>query len=340
MVKFSIIIPVRKINDYVKESITRIKKLDYPEFEVLIVTDEDESKDYDFGCNRIKLLTSGNVGPGEKRNLAAKKATGDILAFLDDDSYPEYGWLKNAARVFEDSDVFALGGPAATPKGAGYEERMTGYLFESFIVSGFTTYRYKPEEKRMVDDYPSVNLFVRERDFDEIGGFPIEFWPGEDTKLCLDLVEKHGRKFPYDPDVLVYHHRRDIFKPYLKQISRYGKHRGQFARIFPETSRIPMYFAPSLFVLGLSGGFFLSFVWPRLFLYYFFSLSFYFGVLFFASFKAAEKEEDVQTAHFDFIKGVFLTHIYYGINFLIGIMKKPKLKLKKYDKKTGNYTEG
>jgi cellulose synthase/poly-beta-1,6-N-acetylglucosamine synthase-like glycosyltransferase len=340
MLKFSIIIPVRKINDYVKESITRIKKLDYPEFEVFIVTDEDESKDYDFGGTRIKLISSGKAGPGEKRNLAAKQATGDILAFLDDDSYPDYGWLTNAAKIFEDPVVFALGGPAITPKGAGYEERMTGYLFESFPVSGWTTYRYKLEEARMVNDYPSVNLFVRKSSFDEVGGFPIEFWPGEDTKLCLDLVVKHGRKFPYDPDVLVYHHRRDIFKPYLKQISRYGKHRGQFARIFPETSRIPMYFAPSLFVIGLVGGFVLSIFWSYLSLYYTLAILLYFGILYFSSNKFSRNEEDPPKARFDFIKGVFLTHIYYGVNFLIGIMRKPKLKLKKYDESTGNFVEG
>jgi cellulose synthase/poly-beta-1,6-N-acetylglucosamine synthase-like glycosyltransferase len=248
--------------------------------------------------------------------------------------------LENAAKIFEDPEVYALGGPAVTPKGAEYPERMTGYLFESFVVSGKTTYRYKPEEKRMVDDYPSVNLFVRKSAFDEVGGFPIEFWPGEDTKLCLDLVEKHGRKFPYDPDVLVYHHRRDIFKPYLKQISRYGQHRGQFARIFPQTSRIPMYFAPSLFVIGLVGGFTFSFFWPEIFPYYVLSLLFYFSVLLFYSFKISEKEKGSQTAYLDFMKGVFVSHIYYGINFLIGIMKKPELKLKKYDKSTGKYTEG
>ncbi|MBW6441648.1 glycosyltransferase [Patescibacteria group bacterium] len=338
MLKFSIIIPVRKINEYVKESITRIKKLDYQEFEVFIVTDEKE--EYDFGGTRIKLLESGNVGPGEKRNLAVKQATGDILAFLDDDSYPDYGWLTNAAKIFEDQEVYALGGPAVTPRGAEYPERMTGYLFESFIVSGLTTYRYLPKKKRMIDDYPSVNLFVRKSAFDEVGGFPIEFWPGEDTKLCLDLVEKHGRDFPYDPDVLVYHHRRDIFKPYLKQISRYGRHRGQFARIFPKTSRIPMYFAPSIFFLWLSIGFLVSLISYAFFVNYFLSLIIYFLSLFFASFYASEKEPEIKGVRFDFISGVFLTHIYYGVNFLIGIMKKPELKLKKYDKKTGNYVEG
>ncbi len=338
MIKFSIIIPVRKINDYVKENIARIKKLDYPDFEVFIVTDEEEK--YDFGGTRMKILVSGNVGPGEKRNLAASKATGEVLAFLDDDSYPEIDWLNNASKIFEDTDVYALGGPAVTPRGAGYLERMSGKVLESLLVSGGTTYRYIPKEKRLVEDYPSVNLFVRKKDFDEIGGFPIEFWPGEDTKLCLDLVKKFGRGFPYDPSIIVYHHRREILKPHLKQISRYGQHRGQFARIFPETSRLPMYFIPSLFVIGLFGGLPLSIIVPRLSNIYFPIVFLYLFLVFIEALRVCVKEENKLRAFDDFSKAVIATHIYYGVNFLIGILRRPKLKLKKFDKKTGNYVEG
>ena len=56
MPKFSIIIPVRKINDYVKESISHIKKLDYQDYEVFVVTDEKEN--HDFSDPRIKVINS------------------------------------------------------------------------------------------------------------------------------------------------------------------------------------------------------------------------------------------------------------------------------------------
>jgi len=336
--KFSIIMPVRAINDYVKESVSHIKRLDYSNYEVFIITDEDDR--FGFNDPKINIIVSGKVGPGEKRNLGAKLATGDVLAFLDDDSYPRNDWLKNASDIFKDDNVFALGGTAITPEDADYLERMSGYLFESFIVSGKTTYRYKPEEKRLINDYPSVNLFVRKSSFEEVGGFPVEFWPGEDTKLCLDLVERYKNNFPYDPEVLVYHHRRKIFKPHLKQISRYGRHRGQFARIFPKTSRVPMYFAPSIFSLLLFSGLAMSLIFPIFYPLYFGGLLTYIGLLLFASYRVLRNKEKNTRAYFDFISGAFLTHIYYGINFLIGIMKKPKLKLKKYDEKTGNYVEG
>ena len=40
--KFSVIIAVRSINDFLKENIINLKKLDYEDFEVLLVLDEQE----------------------------------------------------------------------------------------------------------------------------------------------------------------------------------------------------------------------------------------------------------------------------------------------------------
>jgi len=296
VIKFSIIIPVRKINDYVKESIEKLKNLDYENFEVFIVTDGKDS--YDPGWEKVKVLISGDVGPGKKRNMGAEKATGEILAFLDDDSYPRSDWLKKAAEIFKDTEVYALGGPAVTPEDAGYLERMSGWLFSSVVISGAMVYRYIPTLRGMVDDYPSVNLFVRKSAFDDISGFTTEFWPGEDTKLCLDLVKKFERKFPYDPDVVVYHHRRDIFKPYLKQVSRYGRYRGQFARVFPQTSRIPMYFMPSLFVLGLTFGLGLIFLLPFLTPVYIFCILVYVIGVSLTAQRIAKIEKDSPEAFF------------------------------------------
>jgi len=35
-----------------------------------------------------------------------------------------------------------------------------------------------------------------------------------------------------------------------------------------------------------------------------------------------------------------LTHMVYGINFIIGLLKKPKLKLRNIDSYSGNYVGG
>lgn len=336
--KFSIIIPVRTINDFIRENIAHLKQLEYQNFEVIIITDAKEQ--YDFEDARFKLLDSGKVGPGEKRNLGAKHATGEILAFLDDDAYPAPTWLTEAEEIFfKDPKVYALGGPAVTPLDAKFKEKCSGKILESYLTSAGTRYRHTPMSPRKITDYPSVNLFVRKTAFDAVGGYPIEFWPGEDTKLCLDLVTNAGYPFNYSPKPLVYHHRRNIFVPHLKQISRYGRHRGQFARIFPETSRLPSYFVPSAFVLGLVFGPFISAALPVLWFIYGLCLTAYLTLLLAETTKAYLAERHLKLALCVGL-GIFLTHVVYGFNFIHGLLIKPKLKLRGVDKKTGNYIGG
>lgn len=335
--KFSIIVTARKINDYLKECVSHLKNLDYKDFEVLVVVDFPE--DYDFHDLRFNLISVGSLGPGEKRNIGASKSAGDILAFLDDDAYPEKDWLSKAHEIFSDPGVYALGGPAVTPRDAGFLEKMAGRVLESKMSGWGTTFRHRPGKSMEIDDYPTVNLFVRKKIFDGVGGFPIDFWPGEDTKLCLDIVKNQGRKFLYDPRPIVYHHRRNLFLPYLKQVSRYGQHRGQFARIFPDTSRLPTYFAPSVFLLGLLSGPFISLLGQFFRDLYFSILVVYILWLFIEGFNVYSKDRSIKGALY-VCAGIFLTHIVYGANFLIGILKRPKLKLRKIDESSGNYLGG
>jgi len=184
--RFSIIIPVRKINEYLEESIPYIKKLNYDNFEVIIIT--DEKCDYDFNDDRFRIITSGEKGPGEKRNIGARESTGDILAFLDDDAFPAYDWLNQARSTFVRNDIYAVGGPAVTPRKVSLLEKISGRILESWLCSGPTGYRYFPDRKRMVKDFPSVNLLIRKSVFERVGGFTEEFWPGEDTKLVRGVI--------------------------------------------------------------------------------------------------------------------------------------------------------
>ena len=305
-----------------------IKKIEFSNF---LSYGENQVINFD-KCNGITVVESDPPNFGGKTVL-----TVDLLMFLFFNTTTK---TSKAEEIFKNPDVYALGGPAVTPVDAGYKERMSGWLFSSVVVSGTMVYRYIPGLKILVDDYPSVNLFVRKKAFEEVSGFMTEFWPGEDTKLCLDLVRKNERKFPYDPDVVVYHHRREIYMPYLKQISRYGRYRGQFARIFPQTSRIPIYFMPSLFVLGLTFGSLLVYLLPFLLPIYVTCLVIYVIGVSLTACRISKLEKEHIRTFIIFSKGVFLTHVVYGINFLIGIVKKPRLKLKNYDKKTGNYLEG
>ncbi len=248
MVIFSIIIPVKSINDYVRETVPHIQRLAGPQWELMVIPNEEEPNEWPED-GRVRVFPSGRVGPAAKRDMGAVQAKGEILVFLDDDSYPAKDLLVVAEQYFADLSIVALGGPAITPPNDGFWQRVSGAVFLSKF-SGGAPERYVPVGMaRTVQDWPSVNLMVRKDDFLAIGGFDSPYWPGEDTKLCLDLVQKTGKGIMYVPEMRVWHHRRAGLGEHLRQVGGYGLHRGYFAKKYPETSRRIQYFIPTCFLI-------------------------------------------------------------------------------------------
>jgi GT2 family glycosyltransferase len=246
---FSIIVPVKAYNDYCRESLGTCRRL-YPSQELLFSPDAPTEVPFE----GVRVIPSGAVGPSVKRDLCAAQASGEILAFLDDDAYPAEGWLEAAAEIFSDPAVAGLGGPAVTPPHDSVARWASGLVYASMLAGGPHAYRYMPLPAREVDDYPTCNLLVRKSVMREIGGFGTEFWPGEDTVACLKITHQLKKRMVYDPRVLVYHHRRDVYRGHLRQVNSYALHRGYFVRKFPETSRRLSYFVPSLFLAGVALG--------------------------------------------------------------------------------------
>ncbi len=267
----SIIVAVKRDNPNLRECIESCLRLDYPDFEILVLPDEDIVLNYP----KTRVIPTGAVTPPIKRDLALAQARGEVVAFIDDDAYPAEDWLSLALKHFSNPEIAAVGGPAVTPETDSLMQKASGRIYSSYLMSGQYVYRYLPRPRRFVDDYPSCNFLVRKSTLLELGGFDTKFWPGEDTFLCLKIVRDLKKKIIYDPKVLVYHHRRGLFKGHLKQIANYGLHRGYFVKRFPQTSFKWTYFLPSLFVLGLFLGRVVSLSNPALAYPYFLSLSFY-----------------------------------------------------------------
>lgn len=318
--KFSIIIPVRQTNVYLEETLLKLKQQSIKNFEVLVITDK----------------ISSTPNPAQKRNLGAKMAKGEYLVFFDDDSYPHKNYFKNALKLVEKNPEFsAFCGPCLTPPKDNLYQKASGLVWSSWLGSGGAgNYRNNISKKRFVDDFPSVNLIVKKEDFLKIGGFNTHHWPGEDTILCMDLVYKLHKKILYHPSIIVYHHRREIIIPHLKQITRYATHRGYFARIYPKTSLRIGYITPSLFFLYLL----LIIIFPRNIL--FLPLYIYLLILLITLFTFIKNKNKISTSILATIT-IPITHLYYGILFLIGLFKKElSFQPHEINKKTGKYIGG
>jgi len=316
---FSIIIPAPSINPYLLECLKAIRGQSFTDYEIIIILDQKTTQTF----FKTKILFSSK-GPAEKRDLGATLAQGEYLAFLDDDSYPSKNWLKEGEINLESSIISAVCGPGITPTNDNLFQKVSGCVNESFLGTTIYNYRFKPKKKRFVDDYPSMNFIIKKEDFEKIKGFDTSFWPGEDTKLCLDIIQKLQKKILYDPKIIVYHHRRPIFKKHLQQNGRYGLHRGYFARILPATSFRISYFLPSLFTLGLLLGWVSLYINIILFQAYLFIVLFYFIFAIIESFRTYNKYQNILLSIL-FIPAIISTHLWYGIQFIRGFIFTKKL---------------
>jgi glycosyltransferase involved in cell wall biosynthesis len=249
--KFSIVIPAHRDAAALRRCIDAALAQDYSDFEVVVASDRPIAALPD-NVVQVNTGAAADTSPAEKRDAAFAVATGDVLAYVDDDAYPRTDWLTKAARELQDG-VHALGGPGVTPPESSWAERVGGAVYESPAGSAFLRYRFIPQTARRVSDYPAYNLFVRREALEAVGGWGTTFYGGEDTVLCLKLAE-HGWLVQYAPDVVVYHQRRPILRPHLRQVANVGRHRGYFVRAFPQTSRRVLYALPALAPVGVLVG--------------------------------------------------------------------------------------
>ncbi len=329
----SIIIPLKKINDYILECCTWVLKQTYSNFELIILPDKyEESFEHNaiFNDKRIIIKTTGNKSPAIKRHIGTSFAKGEIFAFIDDDTYAEVNWLENAIKVFDNNkDISAIGGVAVTAQNDSYTQDISGMVYANFMTSAKHTLRYTPKKVQYVDDYPSCNFIIKRELYFKSDGFDTPYKYGEDTILCNNIT-KLGQKILYTPDVLVYHHRRKLFFGHFKQLSSWARHRSHFIKSIGGNSLELSYFVPSLFLIYIIFLATLPFYFNNIvdLLYNtnlsnaainiikaipFIPMMLYFIMLLFSYISTLAPIKGILMC-----VGIFLTHIVYGFSFIRG----------------------
>jgi len=307
----SIIIPCKEIDDYARECVKHCRQLDYGSYQIVLLPDYAQDK-----MDGVTVVPTGPVTPGAKRNIGIANSSSEFCAFIDSDAYPRGDWLSKAVKYFEDPQIAAVGGPGLTPEKDGFMQRASGYILSSFMVGNISG-RYKTTRISESDDIHSCNFIVRRSALKEAGGWNERYWPGEDTLICLS-IKKSGKKLIEASDVIVYHHRRPLFGPHLRQVSRFGEHRGFFARMFPENSFKLTYFVPSLLVLFLLAGVLASFAYPFFGDILLLAIATYLVLCLIAASLEVKEAKMLLSVWL----GILATHIVYGLSFLAGFAKR------------------
>ncbi len=141
------------------------------------------------------------------RNLGLTQATGDIICFLDDDSFAGPDWLENILKTYKDKNVGAVGGRALNnlPDEAKIGLDRIGKFSEGVLYGFFAA---DPGKIIEVDHIMGCNMTYRREVLQKLGGFR-EDYTGisglrEDSDPCF-RVRKLGYRILFNPKAWVEH---------------------------------------------------------------------------------------------------------------------------------------
>jgi GT2 family glycosyltransferase len=210
-----------------RETLRGISRLEYPDFEVIVVDDgsTDESPVI-ASAHDARVITTENRGLSSARNTGLDAATGEIVAYLDDDAYPDRDWLIYLAHAYRSGDYVGVGGPnlalgdeRGTAAGIGFAPGSPTHVLVS---------------DREAEHIPGCNCSFRTDALEAVGGFDTRFRvAGDDVDLCWRMREAGG-KIGFSPAAMVWHHRRSSLRTYWRQQRGYGKAEALLERKWPE----------------------------------------------------------------------------------------------------------
>lgn len=204
----AIVVPAIAVDPLTERCVVECARL-YPGVEIIVVVDDAERRAAIEPHARV--IETGPITIGAKRNRAAALTSADHLAFIDSDAYPAPGWIEHATELLDaDPAVTAVGGPNVSPPDQPAQQRWVGRAHDSLLVAGWWRFRRDPTaHARDVDALPSCNLVVRRRDYLTLDGMNEDLFTAEDTDFCRRLVAAGGR-IRFSPAVLVFHKDRDL----------------------------------------------------------------------------------------------------------------------------------
>jgi GT2 family glycosyltransferase len=225
--RFSVVVCSYNGERTIADCLEGLLELQYPDFEVIVVddgsTDTTAAIATQYG---FAPITTEHRGLSHARNVGIEAATGEIVAFIDDDARPDQDWLTYLAVTFLRTDHVGVGGPNIAPPGDG--------VIAECVANAPGGPIHVLLSDQEAEHIPGCNMAFRKTRLQAIGGFDLQFrTAGDDVDICWRLRQAGGT-LGFSPAAVVWHHRRDSLRAYWRQQQGYARAEVLLEQKWPE----------------------------------------------------------------------------------------------------------
>ena len=218
----SLVVPSYRRPAQLSGCLAALAELDYPgeRLEVIVVDDGGDIpldpvvRRFE-GTLDVRLLRVTHGGQARARNLAAREARGELLAFTDDDCRPTRSWLRLLAERYLADPGNAYGGHTVNILAD------NAYAATSQLVLDLG-YAQQNVDRTSAHFFTSNNLVVPAGGFRTVEGFDERFRTSEDRDFC-DRWIAAGMTLTYVPEAIVLHAHPLTLKRFVRQHFQYGR---------------------------------------------------------------------------------------------------------------------
>lgn len=206
---FSVVLSTDNRLAHLERAVSALRCQTYAKFEVCVVAGPTEDGTRAFLAtlgDDVKVARCSVRNLSRSRNIGIALASGDVVAFIDDDAVPEPEWLAQLARSYDDARVGAAGGFVHDHVGIGFQAR---YVTANRLGQPREESRPTPElnlpGSARFPHLLGTNCSFRRSALLSIGGFDEQYeYFLDETDVCCRINDA-GYRIVQRPDAFVHH---------------------------------------------------------------------------------------------------------------------------------------
>jgi glycosyltransferase involved in cell wall biosynthesis len=219
--KFSVIIPTYNRLESLKRTLSSIFRQDFREYEVIVVNDGSADGTHSYLSSlasegKIKYHSHSNSGLAATRKAGLQYASGEFVAFTDDDCVLPNDWLKQYYHLFKNSNADVIGGPTQTGDPSNPCADVNDFI-NNYFKSKLNSAR------RNMPYLTGNNIAFRRVSLDKVGGPDPAFRMGAEDRDLIFRLSRAGEKIVFAPDIIITHFNNSTFKQFVRHQFVQGK---------------------------------------------------------------------------------------------------------------------